>query len=117
VPAQDLEASMTPQRFDRTLEIAAEILGLIAIAFWWTTCGFVMSWTGHRPLEPDPATGDIYPFNNHGIMYVSSSDLFWWHFGLFISIGVFAAAVLCQAARKRLAARSQSAASPGTDSW
>lgn len=35
----------------------------------------VMSWAGHRPLKPDAL--HPYAYNNHGVMYVSASDLWW----------------------------------------
>ena len=33
------------------------------------------SWAGLRPLEPMAATGQVHPFNNHGVLYVSDGDL------------------------------------------
>ncbi len=44
-----------------------------AVLAWLGWGGLVMSWAGHRPLAPD--RDHPFPYQNHGTMYVSSSDL------------------------------------------
>lgn len=67
----------------RVFERLINILGYITLASWIATIGFEMSWSGHRPLKPDVTSGRVIPFNNHGILYISYQDLFWWHAGLY----------------------------------
>jgi hypothetical protein len=44
--------------------------GLLA---WFAYGGLVMSWAGHRPTTPDDA--HPFPYQNHGLMFVSARDL------------------------------------------
>ena len=45
------------------------------VGIWFGGAAMVMSWAGHRPLAPDAL--HPYAYNNHGMMYVSVSDLWW----------------------------------------
>jgi hypothetical protein len=91
---------MSDSIVSKVLKGTGNVLGWAAIADWVIACGYVTSWSGHRPLLPDRSSGRIYAFNNHGIMYVSAQDLFWWNAGiyLFIGLGVIAA-VSCYTAK------------------
>ncbi len=50
-------------------------LPTVGVVLWMAGNGLVMSWAGNRPLQPDA----LHPFlyRNHGVMYVSASDLLW----------------------------------------
>jgi hypothetical protein len=86
----------------KLLERAANFFGFLTIAIWWSAVGYTMSWSGHRPLQPDPASGRIYPFNNHGIMYVTAQDIFWWHLGLYTAFALAAVTAACYYGAKYL---------------
>lgn len=50
-------------------------LGVAAFAAWMSNAFLVTSWAGHRALSPNWETGEVIPYNNHGIMYVTQRDL------------------------------------------
>lgn len=64
-------------------------------ALFFGYVALVMSWAGRRPLKPDAA--HPYPFNNHGVIFVSSSDL-WGSRGVLVSALVLVAAALAMKA-------------------
>jgi hypothetical protein len=64
------------------------VLGMLAMVFWVWFCGLQLSWTGHRPLAPQPSTGNVFAINNHGYMYVTRQDLEW-YYGLFVLAAIF----------------------------
>jgi hypothetical protein len=61
---------MKPVQLLRRLRDALGVCGILA---WFAWAALVMSWAGHRPITPDHE--HPFPYNNHGIMYVSSDDL------------------------------------------
>ena len=67
----------------------------------WAWGGLVMSWAGHRPLAPTPGTGQIIPYNNHGIMFVTQRDLDTTHILLGISVASGLLAYFCYVADRR----------------
>ncbi len=71
------------------------ILAWIGLAFWFANFALVVSWAGHRPLSPVASTGNIIPYNNHGIMYVTQQDLNATHALLALSAVFIAAFGLC----------------------
>jgi len=85
----------------KLLERITGVIAPVAVAIWCAACGYIMSWSGHRPIQPDPTSGRIYAFNNHGIMYVSAQDLFWWHLGAGSAIALAVIAGACGLAAKR----------------
>jgi hypothetical protein len=42
---------------------------------WFAWSGVVASWSGNRLLRPTPATGQVIPYNDHGIFFVTLRDL------------------------------------------
>jgi len=55
------------------MKTAAYLMAWTGVSLFFGYVAWVMSWAGHRPLKPDSL--HPYLFNNHGIMYVSASDL------------------------------------------
>jgi hypothetical protein len=73
------------------------ILGLIGVGGWI----LVLACAVASPATPDPATGHVIPFNNHGrILYVTPlvHYLVFWYVPVLIAFG---AAVKFAAGRKR----------------
>ena len=52
---------------------AGRLLMWAGIGVWFAYGALVMSWAGHRPLRPDPPF--TLPFQDHGTLFVSLSDL------------------------------------------
>ena len=87
----------------KLLKRTTRIIAPAALAIWLAAIGYMMSWSGHRPLQPDPTSGRIHAVNIHGsIMYVSATDLFWWHLGAWSAAILFVIAVACDYAAKYL---------------
>jgi hypothetical protein len=61
------------------------------LACWFQYLSIEMSWSGQRPLRPDPRSGNVIPVDDHGILYVSQSDLNFQHY--FVVPGVIFGAV------------------------
>lgn len=51
-----------------------------AIMCWFQYGSIEMSWTGQRPLAPNPSAGMVIPVDDHGILYVSQSDINFQHY-------------------------------------
>lgn len=68
------------------------VCGVLAVGAWlgW---GFLLASWGHKPPAPNPATGHVIPFENHGLMYVTASDL-WLSRGLLAATAIFLIAAL-----------------------
>jgi hypothetical protein len=64
----------------KSLKLLGELCVAAAVACWFQYAAIEMSWAGRRPLIADLATGQIISFDNHGLMYVSQSDLDFLHF-------------------------------------
>jgi hypothetical protein len=88
---------MKPVVLFRGLARALEV-GLLLAWFSWT--GLVMSWAGHRPLRPDRE--HPYPYNDHGILYVSRDDLRVSHLLLGITLVMIVGVVLVHFSGRRL---------------
>lgn len=87
----------------KLLKQAAITIGFLSVAIWCAVWVYVMSWEVHRPLAPDPGSGRVYLFADHGIedVYVSAQDLFWLHFGIGSAIALFVIAIGCGYAANR----------------
>ena len=64
----------------KLVRLGGELCLAIAGTCWFQYGSIEMSWAGHRPLTPDPSTGNVISINNHGIMYVSQADLDFQHY-------------------------------------
>ena len=94
----EFSEKVTPQRratFCKLLDIMCSVFGTAAFVVWSIATTYVMGWPRHRPLQPDPWSGRIYPYDEHGTIYVSAQDLFWWHVGLYTSWGLIAVWLTC----------------------
>jgi hypothetical protein len=54
--------------------------GSTAMMCWFQYASIEMSWAGHRPLAPDRPSGMVIPVDDHGILYVSQSDISFQHY-------------------------------------
>ena len=71
---------MRPVVIYRRVRDALACAGLLA---WFTFIGLTMSWVGNRP--PKPNLDHPYPFNDHGMLYLSRADL--WTAGTCLGVG------------------------------
>jgi hypothetical protein len=67
----------------RTIRWACRLAGYTGIAAWSLYGSLLMSWAGRRPLRPDPPF--TLPFQDHGTLFVSLSDLQFSHRLLLVS--------------------------------
>jgi len=42
---------------------------------WFAWIGLLSTWVGTRPRTPSPATGQVIPYEDKGILYVTRGDL------------------------------------------
>jgi hypothetical protein len=65
-----------------------------ALLAWLANGVLVMSWPGDRPLTPVPATGQVIPYVEHGVIFVTQRDLNATHMilGVCVVLGFLAAA-------------------------
>lgn len=69
-------APQKPYAFrSKLLERLSHAFGCGLLFFWFAWGAVVWSWAGHRPFVATPATGQVIPYNNHGLMFVSKTDL------------------------------------------
>ncbi len=85
----------------KLLKALRDVFSVGLLLSWFAYCGLVMSWVGHRPLTPAPATGQVIPYNNHGIMFVTQRDLDTTHIILAIFAAFSVLAFACYAADRR----------------
>ena len=85
----------------RRLSLLRHLLLSGMVLAWFALGGLVMSWAGHRPLAPSPATGQVFPYNNHGVMFVSQRDLDATHLLLAVCAVCGALALGCYAIDRR----------------
>lgn len=64
----------------RVIEFVSALCLSSAVACWFQYGAIEMSWAGQRPLAPDASSGNVIPVNDHGILYVSQSDLNFQHY-------------------------------------
>jgi hypothetical protein len=57
-----------------------ELSASTAMMCWFQYASIEMSWAGHRPLAPDRSSGMVIPVDDHGILYVSQSDINFQHY-------------------------------------
>src|ERR1700748_2750732 len=75
---------------------ARDVASGTALAAWFGYVILVMSWAGHRPLQPDAT--HPFAYQDHGTIYVSAADLRTSHLWLAAFAALLAVALLIQAA-------------------
>lgn len=79
----------------KRLKLLCDLFMVGAVFVLFAFSGLVTSWAGHRPLAPNPATGQVIPYSNHGVMFVSQRDVDAAHLLLAICLGCGLAAFGC----------------------
>ena len=94
---------LPPPLRSKTLDLTAKGFSVVAVICWFAWAGLQMGWAGRRPLVPTPSTGNVIPFNNHGIMYVTQRDLDTERLWLLAVVVSFAIVGLCHFIDDRVA--------------
>ena len=56
-------------------KVAQKFSGILALLLWFSAFALYFHYDGQNPAQPDPATGAIYPFSNHGhVTYWTGSE-------------------------------------------
>jgi hypothetical protein len=86
---------------NKLLRVLSDTFSLSLLLSWFAYCGLVMSWAGHRPLSPVPTTGQVIPYNDHGVLFVTQRDLDTTHLILAFCVVFGLLAYVCYAADRK----------------
>ena len=98
---------MTRERIASLFGGISTLLLYLALGVWFAGTGYMASWARTRPLKPESATGRIYEFWVHGRLYVSATDLRWWHLTEIITPCLFLSGVVCGSIARRLVGKTK----------